>query len=138
MNSVNLIGRLVRDPNLRYIPNSGTAISDFTLAIDKNLSKDKKAEMEGKNQPTADFVKIVAWGKMGENCANFLSKGRLVGVQGRLQSGSYDDKDGKKVYTTDVVASNVEFLEFGDKKQTDNAMPDIDGFQPTSNDDLPF
>ena len=137
MNNVVLIGRLVRDPELRYLPNSGTAVSDFTLAINKNLSKDKKDEMESKNQPTADFIKIVAWGKMGENCANFLSKGRLVGVQGRLQSGSYDDKDGKKVYTVDVVASNVEFLEYGDKKQTD-AYQAPDGFQPTSNDDIPF
>ena len=137
MNNCVLIGRLTRDPELRYIPNSGTAVSDFTLAIDKNLSKDKKAEMESKNQATADFIKIVAWGKMGENCANYLSKGKLVGVQGRIQSGSYEDKDGKKVYTTDIVAGQVQFLEFGDKKQVDNT-DSPDGFYPTNNDDIPF
>ena len=108
MNNVVLIGRLTRDPELRYIPNSGTAVSTFTLAVDKNLSKDKKAEMESKNQPTADFIRIVVWGKTAENCANFLNKGKLVGVSGRIQTGSYDDKDGNIVYKTDVAANSVE------------------------------
>ena len=72
MNNVVLIGRLTRDPELRYIPNSGTAVSTFTLAVDKNLSRDKKQEMEAKNQPTADFIRIVVWGKQAENCANYL------------------------------------------------------------------
>lgn len=142
MNNVVLIGRLVRDPELRYLPNGGTAISNFTLAIDKGLSKDKKSEMESQNKPTADFIRIIAWGKLGENCCNYLVKGRLVGIQGRLQSGSYDDKDGKKVYTTDVVATNVEFLEWGDKKDNsssnDSWASAIEGFHPTDNDDIPF
>ena len=144
MNKVFLIGRLTRDPELRYIPNSGTAVSTFSLAVDKNLSKDKKAEMESKNQPTADFIRIVVWGKTAENCANFLNKGKLVGVNGRIQTGSYDDKDGKKVYTTEVVANNVEFLEWGDsgnkssQASNDNDFPDVGGFHPTDNDDIPF
>lgn len=129
MNNFIGIGRLVRDPELRYIPNSGTATCNFTLAIDKNLSKEKKAEMESKNQPTADFIRVVVWGKLAENVANYTTKGRLVGVQGRINTGSYDDKDGKKVYTTDVVASNVEFLEFGDKKERFDAP---DGFNNVS------
>lgn len=135
-----LIGRLTRDPELRYIPNSGTAVSTFTLAVDKGLSKDKKQEMESKNQPTADFIRIVVWGKMGENCANYLAKGRLVGVQGRIQTGSYDDKDGKKIFTTEVVANNVEFLEWGDKKDntSSNSGAEFDGFHPVSNEDIPF
>ena len=99
MNNVVLIGRLTRDPELRYIPNSGTPVSTFTLAVDKNLSKEKKMEMEAKNQPTADFIRIVVWGKQAENCANFLNKGKLVGINGRIQTGSYDDKDGKRVYS---------------------------------------
>ena len=107
MNNVVLIGRLTRDPELRYIP-SGTAVCNFTLAVDKNLSRDKKQEMESKNQPTADFIRTIVWGKVAENCAKFLVKGRLVGVQGRIQTGSYDDKDGKRVYTTEVVAQTVE------------------------------
>ena len=144
MNNVVLIGRLTRDPELRYIPNSGTAVSTFSLAVDKNLSKDKKAEMESKNQPTADFIRIVVWGKTAENCANFLTKGKLVGVNGRIQTGSYDDKDGKKVYTTEVVANTVEFLEWGDsgnkspQSSNDNDFPDVGGFHPTDNDDIPF
>ena len=138
MNNVILIGRLTRDPELRYIPGSGQAVTKFSLAVDKGLSKDKKQEMESENKPTADFINIVVWGKQAENAANYLVKGRLVAIQGRLQSGSYDDKDGKKVYTTDVVASNVEFLEWGDKQTTQTDYTGIDGFHPTDNDDIPF
>lgn len=148
MNNVVLIGRLTRDPELRYIPNSGTAVSTFSLAVDKGLSKEKKQEMESRNQPTADFINIVVWGKMAENCANFLAKGRLVAVQGRIQSGSYEAKDGGRRYTTDVVASNVEFLEWGDSQNRgpgasgfeshDTGYSGIEGFHPTDNDDIPF
>lgn len=152
MNNVVLIGRLTRDPELRYIPNSGTAVSTFTLAVDKNLSRDKKQEMEARNQPTADFIRIVAWGKTAELCANYLVKGRLVAIQGRIQTSSYDDKDGKKVYTTDIVASNVEFLEWGDSpnrgsntgsgsgfdNSQDSGFSGIEGFHPIDNDDIPF
>lgn len=151
MNNVVLIGRLTRDPELRYIP-SGTAVSTFDLAVDKNMSREKKQEMESRNQPTADFIRIVVWGKQAENCANYLGKGRLVAVQGRIQTGSYE-KDGIKRYTTDVVANNVEFLEWGDTNRSSNPsdtsgntnnndndfnFPDIEGFHPTDNDDIPF
>lgn len=137
MNNVVLIGRLVREPELRYLPGSGQAISTFTLAVDKGLSKDKKQEMESQNKPSADFIRIIVWGKMGENCANYLAKGRLVGIQGRIQTGSYDDKDGKKVFTSDVVASNVEFLEWGDKPQSNEQPNEYEGFHPTD-DSIPF
>lgn len=148
MNNVVLIGRLTRDPELRYIPNSGAAVTNFTLAVDKQLAKDKKDEMEAKNQPTADFIRIVVWGKMAENCANYLSRGRLVAVQGRIQTGSYDAQDGSKRYTFDVVANNVEFLEWGDKNSGNQQsgstggsddFSDLDGlYQPVGNDDIPF
>ena len=145
MNNVVLIGRLTRDPELRYIP-SGTAVCSFSLAVDKGLSREKKQEMESRNQPTADFINIQVWGKMGENCANYLAKGRLVGVQGRIQTGSYDAKDGTKRYTTEVVANQVEFLERGDNTNkssggfNDSSLdyPGIEGFHPTDNDDIPF
>jgi len=152
MNNVCLVGRLTRDPELRYIPNSGTPVSTFTLAVDRDLSKEKKAEMEAKNQSTADFIRIVVWGKQGENCANFLGKGRLVKLVGRIQTGSYDDKDGKKVYTTDVVANHVGFLDYdkekgegqssGEKSQSQsqpqsNQANDFDGFS-FSDEDIPF
>ena len=139
MNNVVLIGRLCADPELRYIPNSGQAVTNFSMAIDKNLAKEKKQEMEAKGQATADFINIVVWGKVAENCANYLAKGRLVGVQGRLQSGSYEAKDGTKRYTTDVVASNVEFLEFGNDKKSNNSSNDnLQDFHPVDNDDIPF
>jgi len=143
MNNVVLIGRLTRDPELRYIPVSGTAVANFSIAVDKGLSKEKKQEMESKNQPTADFINIIVWGKMGENCANYLVKGRLVGVQGRIQTGSYE-KDGIKRYTTDVVANSVEFLEWGDSNKpsgtndSNSSFGGIEGFHPTDSDDIPF
>lgn len=140
MNNVVLIGRLTRDPELRYLQNGGQAICNFTLAIDRGLSKDKKQEVLAKGGQVADFINIVVWGKTAESCANFLAKGRLVGVQGRLQSGSYEAKDGTKRYTTDVVASNVEFLEWGDKNDN-NAKQDkstLSDFNEVSSDDIPF
>lgn len=133
LNSVNLIGRLTRDPQLRYLP-TGMAVARFNLAVDKDLSKDKRKELESKGQATADFINIVVWGKQAENCANYLVKGRLIGIQGRLQSGSYD-KDGVKVYTIDVVAERVQFLEWGDRNKQENIL---DGFYPTDDDDMPF
>lgn len=139
MNSVQLIGRLTREPELRYVPGSGMAVTKFGIAIDKGLSKDKKQEAEAKGQPTADFVNIVIWGKMAESAANHLAKGRLVGINGRIQTGSYD-KDGDRVYTTDVVATQVHFLEWGDRpKSNDNLASETEGFQPVANsDDMPF
>lgn len=145
MNNVVLIGRLTRDPELRYIP-SGTAVATFNLAVDKGLSREKKQEMESKNQPTADFINIVVWGRIAENCANYLEKGRLVGVQGRIQTGRYE-KDGRMIYTTEVVANQVEFLEWGDSSNrspqdsssnSDNDFGGPEGFHPTENDDIPF
>ncbi len=137
MNNVVLIGRLTRDPELRYLQ-TGTAITRFGLAVDKGLSKEKKQEMESKNQPTADFINITVWGKMAENVANYVVKGRLVGVQGRIQTGSYD-KDGTRIYTTEVVANNVQFLEWGEKKSNDDSWGDgMQDFHPVDNDDIPF
>lgn len=136
MNNVVLIGRLTRDPDLKYIP-SGSAVSKFGLAVDKNLSKEKKVEMESQGKYTADFINIVVWGKIAENCANFLKKGRLVGIQGRLQSGSYE-KDGVRFYTTDVVANQVEFLEYGDKEESNSDYGNTNGFSQIDNDDIPF
>lgn len=139
MNNVVLIGRLTKDPDLRYLK-SGTALCKFGLAVDKGLSKDKKQEMESKGQHTADFINISAWGKMAENCANYLAKGRLVGIQGRIQTGSYTTDDGSRRYTFEVVANNVEFLEWGNKenKSDDNSWDGgMEGFYPTS-DDIPF
>lgn len=149
MNSVVLIGRLVRDPELRYLPNGGTAVANFSLAVDKQLSKEKKQEMESKGQPTADFINIVVWGKQGENCANYLKKGRNVAIQGRIQTGSYTAADGNKRYTTDVVAERVQFIDWGDstpgsspKPQSNNSGDfNTEGFHlddSVDDEDIPF
>lgn len=139
MNNFVGIGRLVKDPELRYLQ-SGVAVTNFTLAIERQMAKEKKEEARQSGGVAADFIRIVVWGKMAESCANYLAKGRLVAVQGRIQTGSYDDKDGKRVYTTDVVANQVKFLEWGDKQQSSNdTAPSYspEGFNPT-NDDIPF
>ena len=106
MNNVILIGRLVRDPELRYTSGSQMAVCRFTLAIDRRVKQGEEKK--------ADFPNVICFGKTAENCEKFLAKGRKVAVQGRLQTGSYE-KDGVKHYTTDVIADNVEFLEWGEK-----------------------
>lgn len=116
MNNVTLIGRLTKDPEIRQ---GNTAVANFTLAIDRPVR-------QGEEKKT-DFPRIVAFGKTAENCERFLAKGRLVGVQGRIQTGSYKDRDGRTVYTTDVIADRVEFLEWGDRPQSreDNPMEEF-------------
>ena len=119
MNSVVLIGRLTRDPELKYLANTGTPVTTFNLAVDKQLSKEKRQELAEKGEPTADFINIVVWGKQAENCANYLVKGRLVAIQGRIQSRSWETENGRR-YATEVVANQVQFLEWG----KDNDIPD--------------
>lgn len=106
MNRVILIGRLTADPELRYT-HSGTAVSSFTLAVDR-ARKNQHGDRE------TDFVNIVVWQKQAETCAQYLHKGRMAGVDGRLQIRSYEDRDGRKVRVAEVVAENVRFLDRGD------------------------
>ena len=109
MNSVILTGRLTRDPELRYTSGSQMAVAKFSIAVDRPVRAGKERE--------ADFPRITVFGKQAENCERYLAKGRMVGIQGRLQTGSYQDKDGRTVYTTDVIADRVEFLEWGERKE---------------------
>lgn len=102
MNNVILIGRLTRDPELSYTPNTQTAVCRFTIAVDR-------PKRNGENQG-ADFIRITVWSRQAETCDRYLSKGRQVAVMGSIQTGSYKDRNGETVYTTDVVASRVEFL----------------------------
>jgi single-strand DNA-binding protein len=102
LNRVILIGRLTKEPELRYTP-SGTAVAKFTLAVDRRQAKDREKE--------ADFIDIVVWQKQAENCANYLGKGRLVAVDGRLQVRSYEDSQGIRRKVAEVVAENVRFLD---------------------------
>ena len=110
MNRVSLVGRLTNKPELRYT-SSNLPFVRFSVAINRTYSNQQ-------GQRETDFINIVAWRKQAENICNFLDKGSLVSVDGRLQSGSYDDKDGNKRYTTDIVADSVQFLE--SKSQSQN------------------
>lgn len=136
INNVNLVGRLTKDPELKYIPGSGTAVANFTLAIDRGLSKDKKKELEAQGKPTADFIRTVVWGKQAENCANYLKKGRLVAVSGSIRTSSSRDDSGKMNYYTDVNAYKVEFLEWGNSKSDDINPDDFSSVE--DDDDIPF
>ena len=107
MNSVQLIGRLTRDPEVRYTQDQ-MAIATFSIAIDRPPRRDGTRE--------TDFPRITVFGRQAENCEKYLVKGRLVGIEGRIQTGSYTNRNGDKVYTTDVVANRVEFLEWGDRQ----------------------
>ena len=123
MNAVQLIGRLTKDPETRYTDDQ-MAIARFTIAIDRPPRDGKKE---------ADFPNVVVFGKQAENCGKYTAKGKLIGIEGRIQTGSYTNKNGDKVYTTDVIANRVEFIEWADKqKEEQNNF----GFQPV--DDMPF
>lgn len=140
MNKVVLIGRLTKDPDLRYTQ-SGMAVCQFTLAVNKNLSKDKKEELEAQNKPTADFPRIIIWGKMGENASRYLKKGSQCAVEGSIQTGMYKDKDGKTVYTTDVLANNIEYLNNYQEKNNQNNNGDddfFDDFNDVEDEGIPF
>lgn len=123
MNSVVLIGRLVREPELRFLSSTSTAVCQFTIAVDKNLSKDKKTQFEAQGKATADFIRIVVWGKQGENCSKYLEKGQKVAVSGSISTSSYKTQTGETRYSTDIIASSVEFLERSDKKTGASGMP---------------
>lgn len=96
------VGRLTKDPTLSYTP-SGVAMARFTLAVNKTFKSEGQAD--------ADFINIIVWRKQAENTANFLKKGSLAGIEGHIQTGSYEGQDGKRFYTIDVVADSVQFLE---------------------------
>lgn len=109
MNRVSLVGRLARDPELRYT-SSSQAMCSFILVLSKGLGKQKEEEYRRQNKPTADFPRIIVWGISAENCSKYLQKGSYCAVEGRIQTGTYIDKQGNTVYTTDVVADRVEFI----------------------------
>jgi len=120
MNRVDLVGRLTRDPELRHTT-SGRAVCQLNLAINRTFTN-QNGERE------ADFINVVVWDKQAENVSKYVTKGRLVSVEGRLQSRSYDDKDGKKVYVTEVVANSVQFLSTGGANNQSSSMPESNPF----------
>lgn len=114
LNRVILIGRLTRDPEMRYTP-AGVAVTQFTLAVDRPFSSTGQG---GEREREADFIPIVTWRQLAETCANYLRKGRLAAVEGRIQVRNYENNEGKRVYVTEVIADNVRFLESANR---DNA-----------------
>ena len=119
MNSVVLIGRLARDPELSYTPSTQTAVCHFTLAVDRPR---RQGEDRG-----ADFIRITVWGRQAETCDRYLSKGRQVAVMGRIQTGSYKNREGVTVYTTEVIADRVEFLGGGQGGQNNGGQGGYQG-----------
>jgi single-strand DNA-binding protein len=148
MNKVVLIGRLTKDPELRFTPGSGAAVTTLTLAVDKYNTKTGQKE--------ADFVPVVIWGKQAESTANYMSKGSQMAISGRIQTRSYDAKDGTKRYVTEVVATEVQFLSKGNASgnagtnfgnSNEYSMPVNDAFSgggfeeditPVDDGDMPF
>lgn len=120
MNKVFLIGRLTRNPELRYT-SSNIAVATFSIAVDRNFSN-------AAGEREADFINIVVWRKQAENVKNYMHKGSQVAIDGRIQTRSYDDTDGKKRYVTEVVADNVQFL---DSKGSRDASAPTSAPEPT-------
>lgn len=120
------IGRLTRDPELRFTAGKGTAVARITLAIDRYNSNT--------NQNEADFIPVVIWGKQAENIANYMSKGSQVAISGRIGTRSYDDKDGNKRYVTEVVADQVGGVKFLGSKNN-SSVPE-ETFGENYNDDI--
>jgi single-strand DNA-binding protein len=129
MNSVILIGRLTRDPELVYTPGNQTAVTHFSIAVDRPTAQGKERQ--------ADFIRITTFGKQAENCDRYLHKGKQVAVNGRIQTGSYKNKEGQTIYTTDVIANNVEFL--GSSQQSTPRQPDeaYSNSAPNYQDEMP-
>jgi single-strand DNA-binding protein len=141
MNKVILMGRLTKDPELRYTSVNNTAVCNFTLAVDRRFSK------AGEEKQT-DFIPIVAWRNQAEFCSKYFTKGQKIAVVGSIQTRSWDDADGKRRYATEVIADEVYFAE---SKKSEGGMPvqksspidgdadQTDGFYPLDEDDeLPF
>ena len=134
LNRVVLIGRLTKDPELRYSP-SGVAVTNFTLAIDRKF-KNAHGEKE------TDFIPCVAFKQLAEICANYLAKGKMASVDGRMQIRTYNDKDGQKRWITEVIAEDVHFLSpkdgGGNISGTQNSAANRFGHEVNLDDDIPF
>ena len=140
MNKVILMGRLTRDPEVRYTTTNNTLVATFPIAVNRRFAR------QGEERQ-ADFINIVAWDKTGEFCSKYFKKGMQVAVTGRIQTRNYDDKDGKKVYVTEVVAEETYFAD-SKREGGENPFSGVDApftategqsdFTPVTDDDLPF
>ena len=139
MNNVNLIGRLTNAVDFRY-SQAKNPYCFFTIAVDRGLSKEKKEELQAMNKQTADFIRIVVYGVMAENCKKYLKKGRNVAIQGNIRTGSYTADDGQRKYTFDIVAEKVQFIDWGDSKEKEeDSFDDWDiGISQARDEETPF
>lgn len=150
MNLVALYGRLTRDPELKY-SQGGTANCFAVIAVNRPMSKEKRQEAEAAGQPTADFISVKAFGKTAEMLANYFRKGNRIAVEGRISTGSYE-KNGERVYTTDVIVNHVHFIETAAENGGSNGgnggaagqgggfapQDNNAGYYPIDNADVPF
>ena len=130
MNNVLLVGRVSIEPELRFVAGSGKAVAGFSIAVNRDFSKEKKA----------DFFRVKVWGKQAESVANYVFKGQLVAVRGSIQTGDYENKEGNKVYYTEIIADRVEFLEWKPKEETDKEeQTEFDKFEDVTDEEFePF
>ena len=141
MNKVILMGRLTRDPEVRYTQTNNTLVASFALAVNRRFVR------QGEERQ-ADFINIVAWGKTGEFCSKYFKKGQQVGIIGRIQTRTWDDEQGQKHYTTEVVAEETYFADSKREAEVSGGFDGVFGgmsdapmsseFETTSSDDLPF
>ena len=138
MNKVFLIGRITQDPDLKHTTN-GTPVCQINVAVNRPRQKDKEAE--------ADFINVIIWDKQGENVAKYQTKGSQIAIEGRLQTGKYQDKDGNTRYKTEIIATSVQFLDSAKKdakkEEKEETKEEVDPFQKfgdsiEANPDLPF
>ena len=138
MNKVTLIGRLVRDPEMKYTPGNGAAVTNFTIAVDKFVKKGEEKQ--------ADFINCVAWNKTAELIAQYFTKGKMIAISGRIQTRTYDAKDGTKRYVTEVVADELQFLDnknsnsesTGQNYNAGNVNTSDEDITPVNDGDIPF
>jgi len=132
INTVTIVGRLTKTPETRYVSDTQMAVTRMTVANETGYGEKKKT----------NFIPVVVFGKQAENCEKYLDKGRMVAITGQISTGSYTNKEGQKVYTTDVIANEVQFIDFGNKTQENanqngsDAIPE--GFSAIDDSELPF
>ena len=130
MNKVILMGRLTKDPEVRYTQTNNTLVAGFTLAVNRRFVKPNEERQ-------ADFINVVAWSKIGEFCSKYFKKGQQVGIIGRIQNRTWDDDQGKKHYMTEIIAEEAYFAD-SKKENSTQVDNDLSDFGISSDDDLPF
>lgn len=117
MNNVCILGRLTKDVDLR-MTNSGLAVGRFSVAVDRKLSKEKRMEAENNNQPTVDFISCIAFKRTAEVIEQYFHKGNKIAIIGHIQTGSYENQQGQRIYTTDVIVDSFDFVETNSNSST--------------------